>query len=132
MIHESVNVQKNTTTMILDRIPDNEELDPCVNLADVEAGIAKPYNPHKRRPTVDSVSVLSSTIQTRSDNSSFDLTEKSKKWTRFFGSSLTTANYEQLKQDFVVEMRVLSKLRHPCITTVSAHIFMWCAESRIR
>jgi hypothetical protein len=132
-LHESVTVQKHTSTaIILDRIPDNEELDHCVNLADVEAGIAKPYNPHKRRPTVDSVSVLSSTIQTRSDNSSSAFSENNKKWTRFFGSRATAANYEQLKQDFVVEMRVLSKLRHPCITTVSAHIFMWCAESRIR
>jgi hypothetical protein len=40
------------------------------------------------------------------------------KWKRFLGYNSTSKNYEQLKQDFIVEMRILSKLRHPCITTV--------------
>jgi hypothetical protein len=32
-------------------------------------------------------------------------------------------NYEQLKHDFIIEMRTLSKLRHPCITTVSCVLY---------
>ena len=46
------------------------------------------------------------------------------KWKRWFGYSSSTGgkNYEQLKQEFIVEMRVLSKLRHPCITTVSCPV----------
>ena len=38
-------------------------------------------------------------------------------WARFTRSN-QTVNWEKLKQDFVKEMRYLSKLRHPCITTV--------------
>lgn len=38
----------------------------------------------------------------------------------------SAANYEKLKNDFVHEMRLLSKLRHPCITTVmGAVISRW-------
>ncbi|KAL7539363.1 hypothetical protein ACHAXR_010327, partial [Thalassiosira sp. AJA248-18] len=43
-------------------------------------------------------------------------------WKRWFGYNSGTKNYEQLKQDFVVEMRILSKLRHPCITTVMGSV----------
>ena len=32
--------------------------------------------------------------------------------------SKSSKHYEQLKNDFIQEMRILSKLRHPCITTV--------------
>ena len=39
-------------------------------------------------------------------------------WKRWFGYKSTAKSYDQLKQDFIVEMRILSKLRHPCITTV--------------
>lgn len=115
-MHDSVTRQKD---MVLERIPDNEELGTRENLSDLEAGITKLYHSQKRRPTVDSsVSGLSSTIQTHSGNTSSELTDNTRKWTRFFGSSSTVRNFDQLKQDFVVEMRVLSKLRHPCITTV--------------
>lgn len=43
--------------------------------------------------------------------------------TAFFGrkartSSITGESYSKLKSDFMVEMRLLSRLRHPCITTV--------------
>lgn len=42
-------------------------------------------------------------------------------WKGWLGyKAVTGKTYEQLKQDFIVEMRVLSKLRHPCITTVSS------------
>lgn len=41
---------------------------------------------------------------------------KRKKW---FGYKSGGKKYEQLKQELIVEMRTLSKLRHPCITTVS-------------
>eukprot|EP00571_Detonula_confervacea_P002410 CAMPEP_0172315400 /NCGR_PEP_ID=MMETSP1058-20130122/25061_1 /TAXON_ID=83371 /ORGANISM="Detonula confervacea, Strain CCMP 353" /LENGTH=1336 /DNA_ID=CAMNT_0013029473 /DNA_START=176 /DNA_END=4186 /DNA_ORIENTATION=+ len=44
------------------------------------------------------------------------------KWKRWFGYKSTAKNYEQLKQDFIVEMRILSKLRHPCITTVMGSV----------
>jgi hypothetical protein len=53
------------------------------------------------------------------------------KWRRFLGYNSTSKNYEQLKQDFMVEMRILSKLRHPCITTVcgcSAYSFSTLAS----
>ena len=40
------------------------------------------------------------------------------KWKGFFGFTAATKTYEQLKQEFIIEMRTLSKLRHPCITTV--------------
>ena len=32
--------------------------------------------------------------------------------------SVSTTSWRQLKKDFISEMRYLSKLRHPCITTV--------------
>jgi hypothetical protein len=44
-------------------------------------------------------------------------------WGGFFGYKATEKSYEQLKQDFIVEMRLLSKLRHPCITTVCSFHF---------
>ena len=41
-------------------------------------------------------------------------------WKGLLGyKAVTGKTYEQLKQEFIVEMRILSKLRHPCITTVS-------------
>ena len=40
------------------------------------------------------------------------------KWKRWFGYKSGGKNYEQLKKDLIEEMRTLSKLRHPCITTV--------------
>ena len=122
-IHERNTFQKD---MVLDRIPDNEEVGPSSDVADLEAGVLTPYQGPKRRISIDSnVSVLSSTLQTTSGNTSSELTDNSKKWTRFFGQKSIGINYEQLKQDFVVEMRVLSKLRHPCITTVSSHHFSY-------
>ncbi|KAL3902362.1 MAG: hypothetical protein SGILL_010853, partial [Bacillariaceae sp.] len=42
--------------------------------------------------------------------------------------SICTPNHEQLKKDFIREMRHLSKLRHPCITTVMGAVISPKAE----
>lgn len=34
--------------------------------------------------------------------------------------------YKQLKDEFMAEMRYLSKLRHPCVTTVMGKIYKEC------
>ena len=49
------------------------------------------------------------------------------KWKGLFGYKATSKTYEQLKQEFIIEMRTLSKLRHPCITTV--RIAFSCSSS---
>jgi hypothetical protein len=116
--HGSVTAVRKTS--MLDRIVDDEELGFSANHADVEASTAIPLYPPNRRATMNSEtagSVLSSTSQNHIGNGSFE-SSGNVTWKRFFGSRPTGNNYEQLKQDFIVEMRTLSKLRHPCITTV--------------
>ena len=102
---------------ILDRIDDDEELGSSMNYGMAEASTAIPLYPTSRRTSQGSVasSVLSTTNQGNIGDVSMSggITLK-----RLFGTSSTGKNYEQLKQDFIVEMRTLSKLRHPCITTV--------------
>jgi serine/threonine protein kinase/ABC-type glycerol-3-phosphate transport system substrate-binding protein len=77
----------------------------------------KPVNPLS---SVESgVSVLSGS----KDHHTISSTDSSgtngkNKWKKWFGYKNGGKNYEQLKQELVVEMRTLSKLRHPCITTV--------------
>ncbi len=119
-VHGSVTATRKQD--LLNSIVDDEELGIGANPAAAEASTAIPLHPHRRvsQNSETVVSVLSSTNQSHNGNasleSSVDIT-----WRRFFGSSPTEKNYEQLKQDFIIEMRTLSKLRHPCITTVSLY-----------
>jgi len=62
-------------------------------------------------------SLLKASITTTTSSSKGDSSEN------FFSvskatTSLNRKTYDRLKQDFIEEMRLLSKLRHPCITTV--------------
>jgi len=66
----------------------------------------------------------SSVMSSKTMSGSMDSTLGKNHWRRWifgYGSS-GGKNYEQLKQDFIVEMRILSKLRHPCITTVMGSV----------
>jgi len=112
-------------TSVLDRIVDDEELGMSSGLAVTEASTAIPLYPTHRRASANSEtagSVLSSGNQSHFGNGSLE-SSSNITWKRFFGSSGSTGkNYEQLKQDFIVEMRTLSKLRHPCITTVMGSV----------
>mmetsp|Transcript_25718 Transcript_25718/g.37953 ORF Transcript_25718/g.37953 Transcript_25718/m.37953 type:complete len:1494 (+) Transcript_25718:46-4527(+) len=75
-----------------------------------KGGIEKPVGNSKRNDGVMSGSLLYNT-------SVFSGTDswKTKGSSGFANGS---KNYASLKTDFIVEMRLLSKLRHPCITTV--------------
>ena len=111
----------------LDSIFDDTELVIGANPIDLEAGRANKNNTIKRTPSMQH-SVLSSadtavTINTGMASSGqlrSGSAESSSKanWRGFFGYKATEKTYEQLKLDFINEMRMLSKLRHPCITTV--------------
>ncbi len=106
-------VTGSTKQRISDRINEDEELG-----TDAEASTAVPLYPTNRRVSQSStVSVPNSTNQCHTGNGSMEASGNII-WRRFFGSGSSGKNYEQLKQDFIVEMRILSKLRHPCITTV--------------
>lgn len=121
-VHGSVTAVRKIS--MLDRIVDDEELGFSANHTDVEASTAIPLYPSNRRASMNSEtagSVLSSTSQNHIGNGSLE-SSGNVTWKRFFGSRPTGKNYEQLKQDFIVEMRTLSKLRHPCITTVCSLI----------
>lgn len=107
---------------------------------DLEAGVGRAESVTLTRPVVrkasteshDPVNILSSVetgitvlsskgnrIHNQGSVESSSARKNSKaRWKRWFGYKSTGKNYEQLKQDLVVEMRTLSKLRHPCITTV--------------
>ena len=120
---------KTKRRITLDLIFDDKELEIGVNPIDLEAGREnKNYSP-KRRPTMEH-SVLSSvdtavTLKKAGMASRSGTAGPSSKsiWGGFFGYKATEKSYEQLKQDFIVEMRLLSKLRHPCITTVCSFHF---------
>jgi hypothetical protein len=61
------------------------------------------------KPLPDNVGTLSNSVGVRSSG-------------QFRGSlgfrSSTSAQWQKLKTDFISEMRYVSKLRHPCVTTV--------------
>lgn len=74
---------------------------------------AKPkpgYSPWRRRRWYDSDGILSDLSSPQYDNTIRRLAGS-------VGTSRGTPWY-RLKEDFIAEMRVLSRLRHPCITTV--------------
>jgi hypothetical protein len=113
----------------LDSIFDDKELEIGVNPIDLEAGRENKNYTTKRRPSTQH-SVLSSvdtavTLKKAGTASRSGTAGPSSKsiWGGFFGYKATEKTYEQLKQDFIVEMRLLSKLRHPCITTVCSFHF---------
>ena len=49
--------------------------------------------------------------------------------TRSNGKSMSGATYNKLKEDFIEEMRYLSRLRHPCVTTVMGK---WRREDKLK
>jgi len=117
----------------MDDIFDDKEL---ADGADLEAGTSKTKVafavPVRQASTGSAISNIHSSVETgaMTITSSGQLTQgsgsydgKSKaQWKRFFGYKSSGKNYDQLKADFIVEMRTLSKLRHPCITTVMGSV----------
>lgn len=88
---------------------------------DLELGVGT----HTVYPRASGTSVLSSctTVDSlkysnRLSHSGSTESRSKKTWVSWFGYRSSSKSYDELKRDFVIEMRILSKLRHPCITTV--------------
>lgn len=120
------------------RHPRKNSMDHIFEDDDVEAGtssvdelarkvqISKQASIHSSVMSSVEVGVTTSGVTAMSSKTHSGNMESSDKanWKRWFGqgSCSTGKNYEQLKQDFIVEMRILSRLRHPCITTVMGSV----------
>ena len=113
----------------MDDIFDDKEL--LASPTDLEAGkgtvsFAVPVRNSNDHPNIHSSTEMTVTssgqIAMNSGSGSSDVQRSKAKWKRWFGYKSSGKNYEQLKQDFIQEMRTLSKLRHPCITTVMGSV----------
>jgi hypothetical protein len=117
----------------LDAIFDDKELESGFISTDLEGGqenkkyttVRKSSKTHSVLSSVDSAVVVNTGMMSGSSQLRSGSTEPPSKanWKGWFGYNATAKSYEQLKQDFIVEMRILSKLRHPCITTVCSFAY---------
>ena len=117
-----------------ERVPQDVTTEPT----DLEAGTSKPATSKVAFAVPVRQSSVGSNVHSSMDTGALTLTSsgqlagsgsgngdgpKSKaQWKRFFGYKSSGKDYAQLKQDFIHEMRTLSKLRHPCITTVMGSV----------
>lgn len=128
---DTPNNEANRRHSIVSSINSDEELgDLPMNLVTGGTPI-KNSTSYKRNPSIDTgtIATIHSSVDISSINGNGNLNSTSGDafvkgyWKGLLGyKSVTGKTYEQLKQEFIVEMRILSKLRHPCITTVRSFL----------
>ena len=125
-------VRKHSLDSMDDIFDDKELFTSPTDGTDLEAGkgtvtfavpVRKNSTDHPNIHSSTEMTVTSSgQIAMNSGSGSQEIQRSKAKWKRWFGYKSSGKNYEQLKQDFIQEMRTLSKLRHPCITTVMGSV----------